>query len=363
MSQTPPPQRPSYGLRKRKQPEPRVAETAVTRLVAAAAQCKHVVIFSGSGLSATSGMSTFSTKGGLYEKAQSRFGVSNGKQLFTYSFYEKHKADAQAFFADIYVEAKRAKPGAGHQAIAALAAAGKLQRHYTLNIDGLATAAGMSVWHHQVSPEGCTVEMHGSIRQLLCPVCGLVIPMNDFLSQQLRRRTKIPCTACSCPALRSRIMMYGDAEGEKITPDDVWERMEDDVQAADLILWVGISFEQSASTMYFRRVRQFLAQADRLASTQQAIINLSDESLWNLLSACSNTRSLEVLEVLGTCDEVLKLVAAAVCKPAGATPDLLEPPSKPLEPPDQPLAAKKPGQEEASGVLPGANVLTIATTD
>ncbi len=40
-------------------------------------------------------MSTFSTKGGLYEKAQNRFGVSNGKQLFTYSFYEKHKADAQ----------------------------------------------------------------------------------------------------------------------------------------------------------------------------------------------------------------------------------------------------------------------------
>lgn len=80
--------------------------------------------------------------------------------------------------------------------------------------------------------------------------------------------------------------------GEKITPDEVWERMQDDVQAADLILWVGISFEQSASTMYFRRVRQFLAQADRLASTQQAIINLSDESLWNLLSACSNTSRL-----------------------------------------------------------------------
>lgn len=60
----------------------------------------------------------------------------------------------QAFFADIYIEAKRAKPGAGHQAIAALAAAGKLQRHYTLNIDGLASSAGMSTWHHQVSPEG-----------------------------------------------------------------------------------------------------------------------------------------------------------------------------------------------------------------
>ena len=39
-------------------------------------------------------MSTFSTKGGLYERAQKRFGVSNGKKLFTYSFYEKRKLEA-----------------------------------------------------------------------------------------------------------------------------------------------------------------------------------------------------------------------------------------------------------------------------
>ena len=40
------------------------------------------------------GMSTFSTKGGLYERAQKRFGVSDGKKLFTYSFFEKHKLEA-----------------------------------------------------------------------------------------------------------------------------------------------------------------------------------------------------------------------------------------------------------------------------
>ena len=40
-------------------------------------------------------MSTFSTKGGLYERAQRKFGVSDGKKLFTYSFFEKHKLDAQ----------------------------------------------------------------------------------------------------------------------------------------------------------------------------------------------------------------------------------------------------------------------------
>ena len=43
-----------------------------------------------------------------------------------------------------------------------------------------------------------------------------------------------------------------------ITPEDVFEVLEEDVKAADLILWVGISFEQSASTAYFRRVRAYL---------------------------------------------------------------------------------------------------------
>ena len=40
------------------------------------------------------GMSTFSTKGGLYERAQRRYGVSDGKKLFTYSFFEKQRLPA-----------------------------------------------------------------------------------------------------------------------------------------------------------------------------------------------------------------------------------------------------------------------------
>jgi NAD-dependent SIR2 family protein deacetylase len=44
----------------------------------------------------------------------------------------------QQFFAQIYGEAKNSKASPGHVAIAQLHELGKLQRHYTLNIDGLA---------------------------------------------------------------------------------------------------------------------------------------------------------------------------------------------------------------------------------
>lgn len=60
----------------------------------------------------------------------------------------------QEFFADIYAEAARARPSPAHRALAALAAAGKLARHYTLNIDGLAAAVGLSTWHPDDNPDG-----------------------------------------------------------------------------------------------------------------------------------------------------------------------------------------------------------------
>jgi hypothetical protein len=49
-------------------------------------------------------------------------------------------------------------------------------------------------------------------------------------------------------------MLYDDEQGDCITPEDVFERLEDDLAAAGAVIWVGISFEQSASTEYFRRV-------------------------------------------------------------------------------------------------------------
>lgn len=61
---------------------------------------------------------------------------------------------SQAFFAEIYEETKTAKPGKGHLALAAIERSGRLQRHYTLNVDGLAEVVGLSTWHPARNPEG-----------------------------------------------------------------------------------------------------------------------------------------------------------------------------------------------------------------
>lgn len=109
--------------------------------------------------------------------------------------------------------------------------------------------------------------------------------------------------------------------------------LQEDVAAADMILWVGISFEQSASTTYFRKVRTFLREQGRAGApshaaaqssiscaceaegarfqyflppdrccmlpemVQQAILNPSEEAHWNVVSACSNLDGMKVYEV------------------------------------------------------------------
>jgi NAD-dependent SIR2 family protein deacetylase len=315
-----------YGLRKRRKKSERpqnvvgVEELVKAAIAATAGQSRppRILVFSGSGLSASSGMSTFSTKGGLYERAQRKFRLQDGKTLFTYGFFDKNRQEALAFLAEVFLEACQAQPAPGHHALASLARAGRLQRHYTLNIDGLAERAGMDTWHPTLNPNGTTVEMHGNIHHLVCVDCENTVPLTTTTARQLRSRKIIPCLSCSsdagssesgASALRFKVMMYEDADSEVITPSDVIDCMEEDTKSCDLVLWVGISFQQSASTAYFRKVRNWLREADRLDKVLQAVINPSEDALWNLVTACCNQQDLNVVEVLESSDITLPRLA------------------------------------------------------
>ena len=84
-------------------------------------------------------MSMFSTRNGLYQRACRRFGITDGKKLFTWRFFDKQRTDVTSFFVDIYKEALKAEAGLGHRAVAELEQGGALLRHYTMNVDGLAS--------------------------------------------------------------------------------------------------------------------------------------------------------------------------------------------------------------------------------
>eukprot|EP00882_Tetradesmus_deserticola_P012542 GHRQ01013295.1.p1 GENE.GHRQ01013295.1~~GHRQ01013295.1.p1 ORF type:complete len:274 (+),score=102.11 GHRQ01013295.1:252-1073(+) len=245
-----------YSFRKRKRPQQDGSDEVLNQLLELTASCGRFVIFSGSGLSANSGMSMFSTKNGLYERARQRFKIQDGIKLFSYPFYKQRRMDVQQFFAQIYGEAKSSKASPGHVAIAQLHELGKLQRHYTLNIDGLAEVVGMDTWHHEKNPNGITVEMHGNISYVVCPSCHAVERLSGPVMSTMKACQPVACSSCHEDEMRFKVMLYDDEQGDCITPEDVFEQLEDDLAAAGAVLWVGISFEQSASTEYFRKVRR-----------------------------------------------------------------------------------------------------------
>lgn len=104
--------------------------------------------------------------------------------------------------------------------------------------------SGMTVWSRNGNPDGKIVELHGNARYLICPECGFTAEATSTDLIHMKRYKPRICPACKQSNLRFKIMLYDDEKAELITPEDVWTRFEDDLELADMVVWVGISFEQ-----------------------------------------------------------------------------------------------------------------------
>lgn len=274
-------------------------------------EAQRIVVFSGSGISVASGMSTFSDPGGLYERARRKYSLTDGCRLFHYTFFSKRRSEAQNFLSGVWSEAIKAKPTSSHKALATLGEQGRLVRHYTMNIDGLHTLIGPR-WEPS-NPSGLTVEMHGNVNEAVCEDCETVLPMEGHVARAFRGRRTAKCIVKGCKGtIRPRVMFYDDDDEDLIT-HDFDDTLEEDLAQADLVLWVGISFQQSASVEHFRRVRRHLQSVDR-CDTLQVIVNPSDEPLWNLITALSNVDDLNIKQLIEASDDVLPIVAGELPK-------------------------------------------------
>jgi NAD-dependent SIR2 family protein deacetylase len=210
--------------RKRSRPaEPADDTPELCRLLADPSS--KILAFTGSGISVAAGLSAFSTAGGLYEKARKRYKLKEGKDLFTWPFYAKRPEDCNSFLADVASELKGKQPTQTHRALFRLAEQGRLVRHYTMNIDGLTTKAGLKSWSPPPPPgsggaagtEGSTIELHGTCEEVVCKG-GHRAPANAKVRSALQARKRPTCDCEGCDAeLRWRVMLYDDKEGDLVT--------------------------------------------------------------------------------------------------------------------------------------------------
>ena len=177
-----------------------------------AAEVRNIVILTGAGISAESGIATFRGPGGLWE----------GHRVEDVCTPEALAADPELVHR--FYDLRRAAlsgvaPNAAHEALARLDAEwqGELLI-VTQNVDDLHERAGAKRLLH----------MHGELRSALCALCGTRTESPDVLPPATQ------CPNCGEPALRPDIVFFGEMPYEM-------ERIDAALARADLFVSIGTS--------------------------------------------------------------------------------------------------------------------------
>ncbi|SFJ31250.1 NAD-dependent deacylase [Jannaschia pohangensis] len=171
---------------------------------------KRIVVLSGAGLSAESGLGTFRDTDGLWtkydlEEVATPQGFSRNPAL-VHDFYNARRANMRA-----------AAPNAAHAALARLSQSPGVTL-VTQNIDDLLERAGASG----------VIHMHGELDRALCAACGHRWTAPDVMTPDA------PCPACAAGPTRPDIVWFGELPYHM-------ETIEAAVTEADLFVSIGTS--------------------------------------------------------------------------------------------------------------------------
>lgn len=149
---------------------------------------EKIVILTGAGISAESGLGTFRDEGGLW--AQHRI-----EDVATPEGFARDPALVHRFYNARRMQAAEAKPNAAHAALARLERAfGQNLMIVTQNVDALHEAAGSRNVLH----------MHGTLAGALCAACG------HRWTAALEMAPQDACPSCRAPATRPDVVWFGE---------------------------------------------------------------------------------------------------------------------------------------------------------
>lgn len=187
------------------------------RLIALAADKRHMVFIGGAGVSTESGIPDFRSASGLYANSRT---VVPAETILSGSYFHAHPEAFYAFYR-AHLLYPDAQPNDAHRALARLEAAGRLDAVVTQNVDGLHSAAGSKN----------VLELHGSVHRNHCLDCGKFFSLKDILALDPLPR----CPNCG-GIIKPDVTLF-----EEALPPGVYEAAERAVAAADLLIIGGTS--------------------------------------------------------------------------------------------------------------------------
>ena len=186
-------------------------------------QAERILLITGAGLSADSGLPTYRGLGGLYN-GHTAEGLPI-EQALSGSMLQRNPALCWKYLAELGKACLSAQANAGHYAIA------ELQRRkpecwlLTQNIDGYHRAAG--------SPMERVIEIHGELAPLYCQSCGAV---DSELAGHLERPLPPRCRQCA-GVLRPPVVLF-----EEMLPEQAIDTLYAQVRKGfEVVISIGTS--------------------------------------------------------------------------------------------------------------------------
>ena len=181
---------------------------------------RRITVLTGAGISTESGIPDFRGPQGLWTRNP------GAEKMATLSHYVADKEMRERAWRNrLESPAWKAEPNAGHRALVELERAGNLHLLVTQNVDGLHRAAGIS--------PARLVEIHGSMREVVCLDCGERAPMERALARVRAGESDPPCRSCG-GILKSATISFG----QSLVAHDL-RRAEGAARECDLLLAVG----------------------------------------------------------------------------------------------------------------------------
>ncbi|MGE0387476.1 MAG: NAD-dependent deacetylase [Gammaproteobacteria bacterium] len=195
-------------------------ESKVARLRALLERSRHVVVFTGAGISTESGIPDFRGPSGIWKSMTPIY-----FQDFVASAEVRRESWRRWFEGTRKWTA--AQPNRGHYAVARLVAQGRAPAVITQNVDNL----------HQVSgvPPEQVIELHGNASYAHCLDCGRRVELDAIEVEYRATGTVGPCGDCG-GIVKTATISFGQS-----LPEQAVRRAEQETLACDLFIVLGSS--------------------------------------------------------------------------------------------------------------------------
>ncbi len=178
-------------------------------------RAKHLVAFTGAGISVESGIPPFRGPNGLWSKYDPTILEIN-------FFYRNPKESWETIKEIFYDHFSKSKPNKAHYILAQWEARGILKAIITQNIDNL----------HYTAGNRKVIEYHGNSRNLICTKCGKHYSANEEIFRELPPR-------CECGGiLKPDFVFFGEG-----IPQEALIQSEREAATCDVMLIIGSTGE------------------------------------------------------------------------------------------------------------------------